>query len=410
MERKLGQALPGILATTLVMTAGFTVSSSALAEDIKIGVIAPFNTPAGEGLLNAAKMAAEEINAAGGIDGKQIELVLANDEYKPEVGANAYKRLALSDKAVAVVGTASSGVAMAIVDQMARYKVPFLTTGAASNQLSERVSSDYDKTKYFFRVMHSSEDMGVALGDWAINFLHKEKGYSRAGLLVEDALWTRGIVEILKKDLENAGVTIAIEEKFDHETKDFKPSFAKITNAKVDYILDISSQVDGAIYAKQWAELNGPPMSGINASGTSSRFWKDTDQKAVGHANLIQGSYRTSLTPKTIEWFDRYVDTWKVSPDYTSGYTYDAIYILKDAIERAKDLKPDALVKALEQTDYVGVSARWVFEDDHNSKFGSGYRVMGMFQWRQDGSREVVWPPEVKTGEFILPPWVKQKQ
>ena len=67
-----------------------------------------------------------EINsvAGGGIGGKKLELVFANDEYKADVGANAYKKLALSDKVVAVVGTASSGVSMAIVDQMARYKVP----------------------------------------------------------------------------------------------------------------------------------------------------------------------------------------------------------------------------------------------------------------------------------------------
>lgn len=406
MARKMKRSWAGILGASLMLAAGSTIPSIGVADEIKIGVIAPFNTPAGEGLLNAAKMAADEINQAGGIDGKPIKLVLANDEYKSEVGANAYKRLALSDKVAAVVGTASSGVAMAIVDQMTRYKVPFLTTGAATNQLAERVESDYDRTKYFFRVMHSSDDMGEALGDWAINFLHKEQGYSRVGLLVEDALWTRGIVDVLRKDLEDAGVTVVIEEKFDHETKDFKPSFAKIANAGVDYILDISSQVDGAIYAKQWAELNGLPMSGINASGTSSRFWKDTDEKAAGHANLIQGSYRTALTPKTIEWFDRYEDTWKVSPDYTSGYTYDAIYIIKDAIERSKDLKPDSLVEALEETDYVGVAARWVFEDNHNAKFGTGYRVMGMFQWREDGSREVVWPTEIKTGDFMLPPWI----
>ncbi|MFA5520365.1 MAG: ABC transporter substrate-binding protein [Castellaniella sp.] len=390
------------------IVAGTTSMPAAAQDPVKIGVIAPFNTPAGEGLLNAAKMAAEEINSAGGIGGAPIELVIANDEYKPDVGANAYKRLALSDKVVAVVGTASSGVAMAISDQMVRYKVPMIATGAATTQLSDRVASDYKKYKYLFRVMHTSDDMALALGDWAINFLYKEKQYGKVGLLVEDALWTKGVVDTLKKELDKAGVTVVIEEKFDHETKDFKPSIAKIANTDIDYILDISSQVDGAIYAKQWAEVEGPPMSGVNASGTSSRFWNDAGGKPVSHANLIQGSYRAALTPKTIDWFDRYVETWNVSPDYTSGYTYDTIYILKEAIERANSTKADDLVAALEETDYVGVAARWVFEDNHNGRFGPGYRVMGMFQWREDGSREVIWPPEVKTGEFMLPPWHKQ--
>ena len=394
-----------VIAGTLLVSGGLLAGTAQAEDSIKVGIIAPYNTPPGEGLLNAAKMAAANINAAGGINGKKLELIFANDEYKADVGANAYKKLALSDKVVAVLGTASSGVSMAIIDQVARYKVPMISTGAASLQLSDKVEADRDRYKYWFRVMHTTDNIAASVGDFIVNFLHKEKGMDKAAILSENAVWAQGVLPPIKKMMTDAGISIAAEESFDLDTKDFKPMLTKINDSGAQFILDLSSHVDGAIYVKQWGELKGPPMVGLNASGTSSRFWNDTNHYAVSHVDLIQGSYRADLTPNTVEWYDAYVKEYGVSPDYTSGYTYDALYILKAAIEGAKSTKPDDLVDALEKADYTGVAARWVFEDNHNSKFGPGYRVMGMTQWREDATRDVIWPVDIKTGDYESPPW-----
>ena len=404
-QRQAAAARRAWLQAGLVLGLGAAGALPALAQEtLKIGVIAPFNTPPGDGLVNAARMAAEDINAAGGIGGRKLELVIANDEYKPDGAVNAYKKLALSDKVVAVVGTASSGVAMAVVDQMVRYKVPFVSTGAATLQLSERVAQDYGKHKYWFRVMHTTEEMSGALSDFAVRYLHKEKGLNRAGILAENAVWAKGLLPSLKQNLTEAGVKIVAEEAFDVDTKDFKPLLSKIMRADPQYIIDLSSHVDGAIYVKQWGELQGPPMFGVNASGASTRFWKDTDGHAVSHMNLIVGSQRVALTPKTIPWYDRYVARYKVSPDYTSGYTYDALFVLKQAIEKG-GTEPDKLVSALEAADHVGVVARWAFEKNHNGKFGPGYRAIGINQWRPNGELAVVWPPEMRTEQVAPPPW-----
>lgn len=396
------------LAAALLALAGLAPPLAASAQEtVKIGVIAPYNTPPGEGLLNAARMAQEDINAAGGVGGKKLELIFANDEYKADVGAEAYKKLVLSDKVVAVIGTASSGVSLAILDQMARYKVPMISTGAATLQLSDKVAQDHDRYKYWFRVMHTTDNIANSVGDWVVNYLHKEKSHDKVAILYENLVWAQGVLPTMKKLMADGGVKIVDEEAFDLDTKDFKPLLAKIGASGAQFILDLSSQVDGAIYVKLWGELKGPPMVGLNASGTSSRFWKDTDGNAVSHVNLIQGSYRVALTPKTIDWYDRYIKKFTVSPDYTSGYTYDALYILKQAIEAAHATTPDSLATALEATDYTGVAARWVFEKDHNSRFAPGYRVMGMTQWRPDGSRDVIWPATIKTGDYMAPPWQK---
>lgn len=391
-------------AMSLVL-AGMMFSAAHAQDPIKLGIIAPFDTPPGDGLVNAARMAAEDINAAGGIDGRPVELIIRNDQYEASVGVDAYRRLALRDGVVAVLGTASSGVSMGIIDHMARNRVPFISTGAASLQLSEKVAENYDRFKYWFRVMHTTDDIAESVGDWAVNFLHGELGYTRAAILSENALWTDGVIPRIKAMMEKADIEIVAEEFFDLDTRDFRPILSRIENRGAEFIIDFSSHVDGATYVRQWGQLEGPIMGGLNASGTSSRFWNDTEGGAIGHADLIQGGYRVALTPKTIEWYDRYTETYGVSPDYTTGYTYDAMFIVKEAIERAGSTDPDAFVEAMEATDYTGVAGRWVFDEKHDPLFGPDYRIMGMTQWQEGGEREVVWPEALKTGDFILLPW-----
>ena len=228
---------------SVVVLVGLTGIAPVWAQDsVKIGVIAPFNTPPGEGLLSAARMAAEDINAAGGIGGKPLELVIANDEYKPDIGANAYKKLALSDKVVAVIGTASSGVSLAIVDQMARYKVPMISTGAASLKLSDKVVKTYDRYKYWFRVMHTTDNIARSVGDFVVNHLHKARNLDKAAILSENAVWTNGVLPTINEVLADGGVQVVSEEKFDLDTKDFKPLLAKVRDSGAQFIIDLLFQ------------------------------------------------------------------------------------------------------------------------------------------------------------------------
>jgi branched-chain amino acid transport system substrate-binding protein len=385
----------------------FVVNGSvAFAGDtIKIGVISPFKTPSGESQLNAAKIATDDINAQGGIMGKQIELILANTEYKPEKGAMGYKKLVLQDKCDVVFGTCSSGVAKSVMDQMARYKTLFISTGAASEALAEQYNSDRDKYKYWFRVMHQSGDLSLAIHDFILGLPVRAKGAKRMAIMAENALWTRGMVEVAEEFFKENGLEVVYSEFFDTETKDFTPIFTKIINAKADFIYEISAHVDGAIYIKQWYDLKGPMIGGVSGTGASDRYWKDCGGKAEGETLIAMGSFRVALTPTSIPFFDRYVERFNEAPGYPTGYTYDAFHIYKIAVEKAGTTDSEALIPVLEKTDYTGVAGRWVFTELHNAKYGEGYRQLPMVQWRGDGSREVVWPKNVATGEFLLPPW-----
>lgn len=391
---------------TLLLTWG----SACQAQDtIKIGVLAPFKTPSGESLLNGAKMAAEEINAAGGIIGKKVELVMADTEYKPQVGATAYKKLALKDKCSVVFGTCSSGVAQAVMDQMGRYKVPFISTGAASESLAKKYASDKEKFRYWFRVMHQSQDLTDALHKFMWDLPVQKMGAKKMAIMAETAIWTRDMVKAAEAFFKEKGLETVCSEFFDVEIKDFNPILTKIANAKADFIYEISAHVDGAIYIKQWFDSKGPLIGGVSGTGASDRYWKDCDAKAVGETLIAMGSFRVPLTPKSEAFFDKYVNLFKETPGYTSGYTYDGLYIYKAAVEQARSMDSAQVVPILEKTDYVGVVGRWVFDEIHNAKYGPGYREFPMVQWREDGKRVVVWPASLATGEYKLPPWLEKK-
>lgn len=402
MESKIWKII-FIIGCLVVINASLSIGS----DTINIGVIAPFKTPPGESLLNAAKMATEDINARNGIMGKKIELILANDEYKPEKGVMAFNKLVLQDKCEIVIGTASSGVAKAIMDQMARYEKLFISTGAASEALSDLYNSNREKYKYWFRVMHQSLEQSGAILDFIYNVPIKKMGAKRVAIMAENALWTRDMAAAAEKFLKDKGAEIVYSEFFDTETKDFTTILTKIINSKADFIYELSSHVDGVIYVKQWFNLKGPMMAGVNSSSQTDRYWKDCGGMSVSEAVSDTGNFRVAHTPKSIQFYDRYVAKFGEAPGYTSGYTYDAFHIYKAAVEQAKTTDSKVLVPVLEKIDYVGVVGRWVFTDLHNAKYGEGFRVIPMVQWRADGSRVVVWPKSVATGEYLRPPWHK---
>ncbi|MGE5254862.1 MAG: ABC transporter substrate-binding protein [Planctomycetaceae bacterium] len=397
-----------MLGTGVILTAFFFLTAGlATAQTIKIGVLSPFKTPSGEDQMNGAKMAAEDINAQGGIMGRKIELVFANTEYKPEKGVLGFKKLVLEDKCDLVIGTCSSGVAKAVMDQMARYKKLFIPTGAASEALSDLLKSDPKKFKYWFRVMHLSGDLSTAVHDFVYNLPVKKVGAKRMAIMAENALWTRGMVKDAQAFFKEKGLEIVYSEFFDTETKDFTPIFTKIIDAKAQFIYEISAHVDGAIYIKQWYDLKGPMIGGVSGTGVTDRYWKDCGGKAVTETVVVYVP-RAPMTPKTVDFYDRYVAKFKLGPGYPTGYSYDVLYIYKEAVEKAKSTNPDKLVPILEKTDYTGVAGRYVFDQFHNPRYGEGYRQLPMAQWRKDGSRVVVWPKKMATGEYELPPWVKK--
>lgn len=362
--------------------------------------------PTGQGIRQAAEMAAEEININGGILGKPVELLFSDTQLKPDIGAYGYVKFAKEDKVDAVIGCASSEVALAIMEHIARYKVPFLSTGTAGDKLTEQVAGNYDTYRYFFRICHSSGELADFTGNWIVAGLVRPRHIRRAALMIENAVWTRPIAKKWEESLKAAGAEITVSEYFYKETKEFVPILSKIAAAKVEMICVVSAHVDAADYVKAWADIKGAIMTGIVAS--FSKMWEGSEGKAASVSSVSFPGV-IGLTPEEKPFNEKYMKKYKVLPEYASSYTYDAMFLLKAAAEKANSTEPDLLTDALEKSDHNGVAGRWVFDRaSHHSRFGPGYRQLMMLQWQNKGKLCAVWPQETQTCDYILPPWYKK--
>jgi branched-chain amino acid transport system substrate-binding protein len=110
------------------------------------------------------------------------------------------------------------------------------------------------------------------------------------------------------------------------------------------------------------------------------------------------------LTDRSAAWWEKYNKQFR-DPAYTSGYSYDAAYILADAIKRAGGADVDKLIATLEQTDYKGVTARWTFGPDHHPRYGQGYREIPVIQYTEPDPRgfKVIWPEHRAAAEYQRP-------
>src|SRR5579862_1087681 len=163
-------SLPALLgATALGLLSG--LNPALAADPIKIGVIAEAQAIAGASIPQAAQLAADEINAKGGVDGRKIQIIAYDDHSSASDGVRAFQRAASQDKVVAIIGSYISEVALAMEPWSARLKMPFITPGAASNEISKRVHDDYNNYKYTFHGWMTSAFIAQSICDFSHDVL-----------------------------------------------------------------------------------------------------------------------------------------------------------------------------------------------------------------------------------------------
>jgi branched-chain amino acid transport system substrate-binding protein len=406
-RRSLGRLL-GATALGLVVTA----SGQALAADpIKIGVIAEAQAIAGASIPQAVQMAADEINAKGGVDGRQIEIVTYDNHSSSADSVRAFQRAVNEDKVNVVIASYISEVVLALEPWAARLKTPFITPGAASNEISKSVHSDYDRNKYTFHGYLTSAALALSVCDAAKELLVDGKHMTTAVIMSEDAAWTKPLDIGYEECLPKIGLKVLDHIRFSPDTTDFTPIFNKIEAAKPDVIITGISHV-GVQPTVQWKNQQVPiPMLGISSQATNETFGKDTNNASDGVLYQGVSGPDVAVTPKSIPFAEGFKAKFGNYPSY-AGYTaYDEVYYIADAVKRAGSTDADKMVEALEKTDWEGTIGRTRFygKDDpftHSIKYGKGLITGLMLQW-QDGKQISVWPKEVAKGQLKFPSFIK---
>jgi branched-chain amino acid transport system substrate-binding protein len=432
---KLRKLCLGLFISSVVLIVLITPSASQSAESskmIKIGIPGPMKFMPGEHLWRGATLAADEINKAGGIGGRKIELVKAdtNEMLSVSDAGSAYEKLITVDKVDFLVGGFRSDVVLAVQEQIASHRIIFIGAGGAGHpSLNERVAKDYDKYKYWFRlstlntVLLGHAQFGLL--DTAATAVRKELGVKapRVALLCEKGLHFDGIVQDAQEKFPQMGMKIVGTWRFSPTATDVTAELTGIRAARPHLTYHMSTGPVGVVLSRQWGELEIPAaLAGSNVEAMSKRHWAATG--GMCNYELVENAYgRVHMTDKTIPFVDKYLKEFNEHPAHASA-SYDAIYVLKDAIERAGTMETNAVIAALEKTDYQAAIGRVAFfprghKWPHDVIWKPGYRTSVGIQWR-DGNLTVVWPdgrPVLGdkawvgtryrgTVDYQLPPWV----
>ena len=392
------------------------------ADPIKIGVVGPMKFTQGEGHWNGATLAAEEINGAGGISVKgvkrPIELVkVDSNEFLSIPDATNAMELAISrHKVDFILGGFRTEAVQVMQDIAMDNKKIFIGCGAAHPELCERVTKDYNRYKYWFRLTPINSKHLVAVDfillDMAAKAMAKELGIPKikAAIVAEKAAWADPMVAIAEKKLPEMGMEIVGVWRPSPTATDTSAELSAIQRAGAHMIFVTFSSSVGIPFAKQVGELKIPaPIVGINVESQKDGFWEATG--GMGNYGLTVNTYaRVKITDKTIPFYDKYKERFKEAPNYTAG-TSDAIYLLKEAIERAGTLDSDKVVTELEKTDYDSAAGRIVFDKTHDVTWGAKYVTAVGTQW-QNGKNVGVWPLDWEgityegSVPYKLPEWV----
>jgi branched-chain amino acid transport system substrate-binding protein len=386
-------------------------ASAAEQAPIKIGVIAEAQSVAGSSIPQAAQIAADEINAKGGVDGRKIEIVSYDNHSSSAESVRAFQRAVSEDHVNAVIASYISEVVLALEPWSARLKTVMITPGAASDVITQNIAKDYAHDKYVFHGYLTSSALAGLVCDAAKDMLVNGLKMKTAVIMSEDAAWTTPLDAGYEACLPKIGLKVLDHIRFSPDTTDFTPIFNKIEGQKPDVIITGISHV-GTQPTVQWKSQQVPiPMFGISSQATNSTFWKDTNGATQGVIYQAVSGPGVAVTPKTLPFVDAFSKKFGNLPSYCGYTAYDDVYMIADAVKRAGSLDSDKLVDAMEKTDYVSTIGRVEFlpKGDphvHGLKTGEGFITGLMLQW-QDGKQVNMWPAALANGKLEFPSFVK---
>ncbi len=404
--------------TSAMLSAGAAIVALALTTPgyaqsnapIKIGVIAEAQAVAGSSIPQAAQMAADEINAAGGVNGRKIEIVTYDDHSSAAEAVRAFQRAANEDHVNAVIASYISEVVLALEPWTGRLKTVMVTPGAASDVITQNIAKDYNNLKYTFHGYLTSTSLADQVCDASKDLLVKDLHMKTAVVMSEDAAWTTPLDAEYLNCLPKAGLKVVDHIRFSPDTTDFTPIFNKIEGEKPDVIVTGISHV-GVQPTVQWKQQEVPiPMIGVASQATNSSFWNDTNGATEGVLYQAVSGPGVAVTPKTLPFVAAFNKRFGNNPSYCGYTAYDEVYYIADAIKRG-GTDPDKLVDALEKTHYVGTIGTVEFKgkdspNPHALKIG-GTTIPGlMLQW-QDGKQINLWPANVANGKMKFPKFIK---
>lgn len=397
-------------ASLLLLAGGCRKGESAKDAAIVLGVPTALGTIEGQDSLRAAQLAASEINAAGGVEvgGVRRKLEIASiDTREAEAGLPVNDALAAMEKLVGekkpaaiVVGAFRSEVLLSAMDLNARYKLPYLCTIGMTPEFEKKIAADYDKYKYHFRLGLNAPYLVGNLGK-ALDYVHKKLNYDRLYLIHQDVAWAKGTAGGVAKVTQAGGWTVVGSDAYPTGSRDFSSSLTKVKAGKVQVVVPIFDMPESGVLVKQARSMDVTALfAGFISPAAPGTAWTTFNGEIDGLVNFIFEAGPIPLkTPRSMHFNEAYGKAYgeearlKMS-GHGPGPSYDAVFVLAEAIKRAGSVDADAIVAQLEKTDMEGAIGKIAFNKSHQVVYGEDPTKAAAslaFQWR-NGKRVVVYP------------------
>lgn len=415
---------------TLILAGCFvsmTFNQFAVAADpIVVGVPTSLGFLEGKESLKAVQMAVDEINAAGGVAVGaekrpfEIESIDLRDAAAgvpvPEALLGLEKLILEKKPAAIVVGPFRSEALLAGMDIFAKYKMPMLGTIAMSPGSEAKIKKNPEKYKYVFRVsLNVIYWVKLLAGTNAM--LKSSFGFDKVYILNQDVAWARGTAGGMEKKVyPKLGMEVVGHDQFPTGFSDFSSSLMKAKAKGAGVLFACFDMPESGVLVKQWKSIKVPALiAGFISPMAGEVAWKTFNGKISGLMNAIfeVGNIPSEKYAPAKTFYDNYKKVYGkgIQSGHGPAPSYESVYILKEAIERAGSLDPDAIVTEVEKTDRKGVMGRIRFDKGHQVVYGTDpaeTAVGAFFQWTDDGSRKIVYPKSLAEGGIVLPSWIKK--
>ncbi|MDR2549902.1 MAG: ABC transporter substrate-binding protein [Desulfobulbus sp.] len=382
---------------------GIAFAGLAAAETLELGIPLPLTgaqAKFGEMEMRSYQIAMEEINAKGGIKGKTVSLYFEDGQGKPEISRAIAEKLIDVKKQPIIFGDYSSSCSKAIAAVANERKVPYLVVTGADDAITQQ---NYE---YVFRMNPSNAYYAAGLG----SFLSQVVKPTSIAILYESSDFGTSGADEMEKYGEKIGMKVVVKEKYEKGAVDFKPILTKVKAQKPDVIYMVSYVMDASLLMKQIKELRIEAK--LFAGGAAGFAIPEFINNAKDAAEFVVTATLWSVQvkyPGAKEFAEKYKAKFGDYPSYHGAEAYSALYIIKDAIERAKSMSPADLQAAMKATKMMTAFGPIQFENKE------GYQNQNFMETLVlqviNGKHETIWPESTASAKYVypIPKWRDRK-
>lgn len=331
------------------------------ADTIKVGEFACLtgkDATFGQSQHKGILLALEELNAAGGVLGKKIELITEDNQSKSGESATVAKKLLSRDKVVAILGEVTSSRSLEVAPLAQKAHIPMIASGATNAAVTQ-------KGDYVFRVCFIDDFQGTVMAKFATEDLKAKKV---ATLTSVSSAYSVGLAKVFRESFVASGGTVVAEQKFSEGDKDFRAQLTAIKAANVDAIFVPGYYTEAALVARQARGL------GVTQPLFGGDGWESEKLLEIGGDALNGSYYSTHFTPENKDanvaaFVAKFRQRWNnETPDAYAALGYDALQVLVDAVKRAGTTEAPKLRDAIAATkNFSGASGVTTLDKDRNA-------------------------------------------